>query len=152
MLLFFTPLHILIATIVGFFFGALWYSPFLFLKAWLKGEGLELSQVPKHTKMYMIQTHLYSFVAHALMASVLAIMFDLLLVTTLSLALCLGLLLTFGFIVTTRFIDMVYTTRGKHYEIESQVKFLVSAGYYLLVMSIMSSVLFWVTMLPYHVR
>ena len=142
MALFFTPLHILITTCVGFFVGFIWYSPFLFLKAWLQGEGLTINQVPKHSRMYMIQVNLYSLVAHGAIASILAILFDLLLVSSLKLAVSLGLLLTFGFIVTTRFIDMIYTTKGKHYEMPSQVKFIVSSGYYLLVIAVMSATLF----------
>ena len=142
MILFFTPLHIIVAAIAGFFVGSLWYSPFLFIKAWLKGEGLTIDQIPKHTKRYMFQVHTYALIAHGAMATVLAIIFDLLSVQTASLAISLGLLLTFGLVVTTRFLDMVYTTKGKHYEVQSQIKFLVSAGYYLVVVATMSWVLF----------
>lgn len=141
--LFFTPLHIFITTSVAFLFGVLWYSPVLFLKPWLQGEGLTMSKLPKHSKKYIATTHLYGFIAHGALATVLAIIFDLVTVSSLKGALSLGLLIAFGFIVTTRFIDMVYTTKGKHYEMQSQIKFLVSAGYYLAIVAIMSVTLFY---------
>jgi hypothetical protein len=147
MILFFTPLHIITAAVLGFFVGSLWYSPFLFFKAWLKGEGVTLDQVPRHTKRYMFSVHAYSLIAHGVMATVLALIFDLLSVRTAMLAVSLGLLFAFGFIITTRFLDMVYSVKTKHYEMQSQTKFLVSSGYYLLIMSVMSLVLYSITVL-----
>ena len=141
---FFTPLSILITTCVGFAIGALWYSPFLFMKPWLVGEGLTKDKLPKRSSRYMAVTHMYSLIAHGAIASVLAIAFDLLSVSSLKAAVSLGLLFAFGFVVTTRFIDMVYTTQGSHYEMRAQLKFLVSAGYYLAVITVMSLVLFFI--------
>lgn len=143
--LFFTPIHVLCATIAGFLVGAIWYSPVLFMKAWLKGEGITKDQMPKRTTAYMVQINVYSFIAHGAMASVLAVIFDVLTIKSLMLAVIIGSLLTFGFIVTTQFITMVYTPKGKHYEMQSQIKFLVGAGYYLVVVAVMSSVLFFAT-------
>lgn len=140
--LFFTPVHVFWATVAGFIMGAVWYSSFLFKNVWLQGEGVLQGQMPKRTKMYLFQVNVYSFIAHCALASVLAILYDILGVKSLSLAIIVGLLLTFGFIVTTRFIDMVYTPHGKHYEMQSQIKFLVNSGYYLTVISVMSAVLF----------
>lgn len=143
--LFFTPIHVFEATLAGFLVGAVWYSPVLFMKAWLKGEGVTNEQVHKRSTLYVAQTQVYSFVAHGAMVSVLAVVFDVLAVNSLRLAIVLGLLLTFGFVVTTKFIDMVYTTQGKHYEARHQIRFLVNAGYYLVSISVMSAVLFLVT-------
>jgi len=140
--LFLTPGNIIIATIAGFLVGMVWFSPVVFMKAWLKGEGLSKEGVPKRTNLYMIQINLYSLVAHGAIASVLAVIFDLLSVSSLTLAVSLALLITFGFVVTTRFIDMVYTMKGKHYEEQSQIKFLVNSGYYLVVVSVMAVTLF----------
>lgn len=142
---FLTPLTIFITTCASFAVGMLWYSPFLFLNAWLKGEGLTLEKLPKREPVYLAQTHFYSFIAHGAIVSVLAVMFDLLSVSTLKAALSLGLLLAFGFIIAPKFIDMIYTTKGKHYESVSQLKFLVASGYYLVVVSVMSVVLFLVS-------
>lgn len=141
---FFTPVAIFITTCAGFAVRFAWYSPFIFMKAWMKGEGLTEGSLPKRDRRYMMRVSLYSFIACGAMASVLAIMFEVLAVTSLSLAVSLGLLLTFGFIVTTQFIDMIYTTHGSHYEARSQYKFLIASGYYLVVMGVMSAVLFLV--------
>lgn len=142
---YFTPTTIFITTVCGFLVGALWFSPFLFMKAWLRGEGVIKDQLPKRSTMYMIQINFYSLIAHGALASVLAVIFDVLGVSSLALALTLGLLLTFGFVATTRFIEMVYTPQEKHYESRSQIKFLVQTGYYLAVVSVMSIVLFILT-------
>jgi hypothetical protein len=40
------PLAIIVVSIVGFFFGALWFSPLLFSKAWMK----ELKLTPEAAK------------------------------------------------------------------------------------------------------
>jgi hypothetical protein len=141
---FFTPLGIFLATSSGFLVGALWYSPLLFMKAWLYGEGVTKESIPKRTPLYLAQTMGYSFIAHGALALVLAVLLDVLSVATLKVAVSLGLLMTFGFIVTTRFIDMVYTVEGKHWERRSQIKFLVSAGYYLVSVAVMTVVLFTV--------
>ncbi len=143
--LFFTPVHIFWATLAGFAVGMIWFSPVLFMKAWMKGEGITKDQLPKRTTLYTVQTHAYSFVAHGAMAAVLAVIFDVLAVGSLKLAIVLGLLLTFGFVVTTKFIEMVYSVHGKHYEARYQIRFLVNAGYYLVVAVVMSWVLFAVT-------
>ena len=144
-LTFLTPVTIISATVAGYLIGFLWYSPALFMKAWMRGEGITQDHMPKRSMMYLIQVNIYSVIAHGAMATVLAVLFSLLGVATQQAALSLGLLLAFGFIVTTRFIDMVYTPQGKHYEAKSQIKFLVGAGYYLVAIAVMSAVLFAVS-------
>ncbi len=134
---------IVVATVCGFLFGSLWYSPVLFMNAWLMGEGLTKKDIPKRSVMYMIQINAYSFIAHGAIAGVLASMFELLQVASLKVAVALGLLLTFGFIVTTQYITMLYTVEGEHWNKKHQIKFLVNSGYYLCVVAIMSAVLFY---------
>jgi uncharacterized membrane protein YagU involved in acid resistance len=96
---FFTPSVIFIATVAAFIVGALWYSPLLFMRAWLRGEGITKEQLPKRTTAYMIQINLYSLIAHGAIASVLAVIFNVLSVASLKVAISLGLLLAFGFVV-----------------------------------------------------
>lgn len=143
--LFFTPMHIFLATVAGFAVGMVWFSPILFMNAWLRGEGITKEQVPKRSTLYLAQTHAYSFIAHGAMATVFAVLFDVLAVSSLKLAVVIGLLLIFGFVVTTKFIEMVYVVHGKHYESRHQVRFLVNVGYYLVVSIVMTSVLFVTT-------
>jgi nitrate reductase NapE component len=143
--LFFTPLHVIVAAGAGFLVGVFWYSPLLFLRAWLSAEGVSLQSASKRTILYIAQTHLYSFIAHVALTSVLAVLFDILAVTSFTVALSLGLLLTFGFCITVLFVQMVYTPTGNHYDKKAQIKFLVSAGHYLVTIGVISSVLFMIT-------
>ncbi len=145
MITFFTPLSIFLATIAGFAVGIAWYSPYLFHKAWMKGEGLTKSKLPKRNNLYVAQVNFYALIAHGVIAIMLAFMFEILSIPSLLSAVSLGLLLTFGFVVTTRFMDMVYTTTDSHYEAQPQMKFLVGSGYYLVVSVVMSVVLFTVS-------
>jgi hypothetical protein len=131
-----------VSALVGFLFGALWYSPLLFLDAWLFGEGFTRASVPKRSLRYRIQVSLYSFIAHIAIAGLLALLFDLLQVGSLKAAVSLGALLALGFIVTVKYIDMLYTLHGEHWNRRAQVKFLVASGYYVLVIMLMSSLLF----------
>ncbi len=133
---------IVLASIIGFMFGAIWYSPFLFVNAWLKGQGLTKSDLPKRSKLYMLQINLYSLIAHGSIASVLAVMFDLLQITSIKVAVSLGVLFAFGFVVTTSFIEMVYSLKENHFSMKPQLKFLVNSGYYICVMGIMSAIIF----------
>jgi uncharacterized membrane protein (DUF485 family) len=144
MQLFLTPLPVFLATCAGFLFGGLWYSPILFLKSWQKVQGVTKDTMPKRSKRYIFQTNSYSFVAHGCIVAVLAVVFDLIEVPTLKAAVAVGAILAIGFVVTSRYIDMVYTMDGTHWERRSQVRFLISAGYYLGTIIVMSAVLFLV--------
>lgn len=138
---FFTQQSVILTTLVVMIFGFLWYSV-LFNKAWLIGEGFTKKEISKRSKAYMLQINLYSMLAHGALVSVLALMFDILQVSSLKVAVSLGLLFAFGFIVITHFIDMIYTVRGEYSRKENQIKFLVSSGYYLCMVALASFVLF----------
>ncbi len=135
---------VFLATLAAFIFGALWYSPLLFLNAWIKGKGLKPGELPKRTTRYILQTQGYSFVAHGCMAAVLAVIFDITQVETLKVALSLGALLAFGFTTTTHFVALVYTMEGNHYDKKNQINFLIMSLYYVVAIVIMSAVLFFV--------
>jgi hypothetical protein len=139
---FFTPIIIGIAAVSGYILGHLWYLPFTFQKAWLLGEGKTVQDIVKRSRVYTFQVALYSLIAHGAIASVLALMFELLQVSSVKVALCVGALLTFGFIITVNFITMIYTVEGVHFNKRAQIKFLVSSGYYLFIVSIMSYTIF----------
>lgn len=139
---FFIPTTVVIATVFGFLLRSIWFSPILFMKAWLLGEGITKKQLPKRSKLYILQINLYSFIAHGALTSVIALMFDFVQVSSFKVALSLGLLLTFGFIITTQFIDMIYTTEGTHWNGKHQVKFLINSLYYICVTVLISTVLF----------
>lgn len=132
-----------LATLTAFVFSFVWYVVF-FEKAWLVGEGITKHELPKRSKWYMIQINVYSFLAHGALTSVVALMFDLLQISTLKTAISLGLLFAFGFMVSTHFIDMLFTVHGEHFRRQNQIKFLVSSGYYITMIILVSTVLFLV--------
>ncbi len=131
------------ATLFGFMFGAIWYSPKVFLHAWLMGNKMTKDEVPKRSALYTAQINVYSFLAHGCMATVLALLFEIIQVSSYKVAVSLGLLIALGFVVTVQFIEMVYAPKGVHYEKSSQIKFLVASGYYLGTIAIMSLIIFY---------
>lgn len=135
---------VFLATLAAFILGALWYSPLLFLNAWVKGKGLKPGELPKRSLGYILQTQGYSFVAHGCMAAVLAVIFDVTQVETLTVALSLGALIAFGFTTTTHFVALVYTMDGNHYDKKNQINFLIMSLYYVAAIVVMSAVLFFV--------
>ncbi len=139
---FFIPSSIAAATLIGFIFGSIWFSPALFLKALFIGEGVLEKDIPKRSKLYVIQVALYSLVAHGVIVSVLALMFDLLQVNSIKVAISVGLILTFGFIVSKNFMDMIYSLREEHWKKKNQIKFLVNSGYYIAMITFVSVTLF----------
>lgn len=141
---FFIPTTIFIATVFGFLFGAIWFSPVLFMKAWMMGQGVVKGSLPKRSKVYIFQIGLYSLLAHGAMTAVLALVFDLLEVTTYKVASSLGALLTLGFIVTTQYIEMLYSPEETHWSKKNQIKFLVNAGYYICVVVVISASLIFI--------
>jgi hypothetical protein len=141
--LFFTPSVISAGAVAGFLVGSIWYTV-LFGRAYMYGVGMTKETLPKRSVRYMVQIMLYSFIAHIGIASTIAVVLDLLAIETLSVALYMTLFLTFGFIVTTKFMDLIYTVHGAHYEKRPQVNFLVHTGYYLCMTLVMTLAMWFV--------
>ena len=141
--IFFSPLVISAGAVAGFLVGSLWYTA-LFGRAYLYGIGMTKATLPKRSTKYMVQIMAYSLFAHAGIAATIAAMLDVLVVSSLSVALYMTLLLTFGFIVTTKFIDLAYTVPAAHYEKRPQVNFLVHSGYYICMTLVMTVVMWFV--------
>ena len=100
------------------------------MNTWLDGLGMNREQLPKRTAGYMWQTMIYTFLVTVIMCTVLALFLDATQVTSLANAIKLALLLCFGFIVTVKFTDMLYTFSGPFYGVRAQKVFFVQAGYY----------------------
>lgn len=135
---------ILLATCAAYVLGALWYSPLLFMNLWLKGKGVTVESLPKRSKLYMTTIMSYAFIAHACIATVLAVVLEVTQPETMKVALSLSALLAVGFMVSARFIDMVYTVEGKHYDLKNQTNFVITSLYYVAIVLLMAAVLFWV--------
>jgi hypothetical protein len=63
-------LAVIVAGIVGFFPGALWYSPVMFLKPWARELGIDLTQPqkPKHLPVMLLTGMILSIVAAAVLS------------------------------------------------------------------------------------
>lgn len=141
------PVGIFIAAIAGYVLGAAWYSPILFTKPWLDGLGKTKEEVmrpqPHKTKRYMWSLMAYTFAVTVAIAFTLDLFIVLTGATTLLEILQVSMLLVFGFIVTTRFIDMLYTLDKPFWSIPAQKLFFVNAGYYIATFLAMGTVLYY---------
>ncbi|MDO8572610.1 MAG: DUF1761 domain-containing protein [bacterium] len=141
------PVGIFVAAIVGYVIGMAWYSPILFMKPWLEGQGKtpeDFSKPQKHkTKKYMFSLMVYTFMVTTTIAFVLAVFITLTGALTLLEILQISILLAFGFIVTTKFSDMLYTVDKPFWSMQAQKLFFVNAGYYIAMFLAMGSTLYY---------
>lgn len=141
------PVGILVAATAGYIIGMAWYSPILFMKPWLAGLGKtqeEFAKPQEHkTKKYMLGLMVYTFIVTVVIAFVLDLFIKLTGVTTLLEILQISMLLAFGFIVTIKFTDMLYTLDKPFWSIQAQKLFFVSVGYYIAMFLAMGTVLYY---------
>lgn len=141
------PVGILVAAIVGYIIGMAWYSPVLFMKPWLDGLGKTEEEVKKpqeyKTKRYIWSLMVYTFVIMVVVAFMLDLFIILTGATTLLEILEISMLLAFGFIVTTRFTDMLYTIEKPFWSMQAQKLFFVTSGYYIAMFLGMGAVLYY---------
>lgn len=146
MLEIFNPIGILAASVAGYVIGMAWYSPILFMKPWLAGLGKteeELKRPQEHkTKQYTWGIMTYTFLVTVAMAIALSTILTLTAPSSLTEALGVTMLLCFGFIVTTKFTDMLYTIDAPHWGIRAQKLFFVNTGYYVITFLAMGSILY----------
>lgn len=133
---------VLSAAVAGYVVGLLWFSPTLFLNPWKKtlgktGQGMGID------KKEMPRIALYGFLNIAAVAFTLGIIIILSSITTLLEYLQISLLVCFSFVITTKFNDLLYASNEPHWSRQPQILFLVNAGYYVLLFSVMALV-FWV--------
>ncbi len=85
-----------VAALVTFFIGALWYSPLLFGKLWLKAHGYSEEQMRKTAG----RAYIVSLFCYVVMAFVLAVLVSYTGVSTVPQGAFLGLLVWIGFLAT----------------------------------------------------
>lgn len=130
---------VLAASVAGFIFGSIWYSPFLFMKTWMDATGKTPEKIAT-SGMTMKSTMLYGYLAGLAVAFVLAVFIALTGANTFVEILSLALLLCFGFVVTTQYTRMIYESDEAHWSIRPQKLFLISAGYQIGIFIVMSVV------------
>lgn len=141
------PVGILVAATAGYIIGMAWYSPILFMKPWLAGLGKTQEEFAKpqeyKTKKYMLGLMVYTFIVTVVIAFVLDLFIKLTGVTTLLEILQISMLLAFGFIITIKFTDMLYTLDKPFWSIQAQKLFFVNVGYYIAMFLAMGTVLYY---------
>lgn len=129
---------VLVSSIVGMIIGAVWYSPLLFGKAWMKLMNFDKKKLNETKKKGMGKSYLIMFIALLLMSYILADFVDYVGATTVRGALQLALWLWLGFFVTTMISSVLW--EGK-----STKLYLINVFHYLVVLGVMSIILsLWV--------
>jgi hypothetical protein len=138
-------LEIILASIAGFVFGAAWYmSPIG--KVWMNNRTWADQENPKwRSGAYMARMYPTSLVITMVVAYVLNVIYTVLDVQTLAQYLQVAWLLCFGFVVTTKFNDMIYTNTPPFWGKRAQLVFLIDAGYNIGLYTVLATVLYYLT-------
>ena len=91
-------LAVVVATVVSFIFGWVWYGP-LFGKAWARGSGMSEKDISKNKKKGMAGPLIGHFIGDLIMVYVFAVLIGWIGASTFADAVMLGLYLGIGFMV-----------------------------------------------------
>ena len=92
---------IIVASIVSFVIGMLWYSPLLFGNLWMKSAGLSKDKIGKAKKKGMGKTILIAFLTTVIMVYVLGYLLNILNYNDAISGAIIGFLVWLGFLATT---------------------------------------------------
>ena len=123
----------LVAAVVAFLIGGLWYSPLLFAKAWVAAHGYTPEQVAAMQKNAP-KAYGISFLCFLLMAHVLGWLVHLTGATGWQYGMHLGVLCWLGFAVTIGLTSLVYSQK-------KFATFAIDAGYQLVYLAAMGAIL-----------
>lgn len=134
------PFGIVIASVIGYAFCALWYSPYMFERVWLEGLDISSKDLEK-SKGYLAVATTYSLIIILLTTFTLSIFITLSQTETLLSKIQISTLLAVGFIVTTKFNDMLFSVREPFWSMRAQKLFFVESAYYVALFIIITFVL-----------
>ncbi len=128
----FNPFAILVATVVAFALGAVWYGA-LFADAWLRLNGVAHKSAAEQEQMKADAPRAYgvSFICYGIMASSLTVLADYVVLDTVTQAVKLALLIFGGFVGPVGLIANFYSDRPIG-------AWLLDGGYQLLYLLLMS--------------
>ncbi len=124
---------VLVAAIANMVLGALWYSPAVFGKMWMKAAGKTPKDI-EASKKDMPKYYALSFVGSIVMAYVLAVIIGWAQVNSIALGVILGFLIWLGFVLTVSLQPLLW--EGKKQEL-----FLLNNGYNFVALIIMAAIL-----------
>jgi hypothetical protein len=122
------PWAVLVAAIAAYLVGWAWYSPILWQKPWMAARGAT-AEDSKAGMKEMPKVMFYGFLNTLAEVFAIAVFLALIGPTTLVGSLQVALLLCFGFVVTVKFNDLLYTAHPPHWGRRAQMLFLIDAGY-----------------------
>lgn len=124
-------LAVLVAAVAGMIVGALWYSPLLFGKIWMKASKLSEKDMKK---AHMGRAYALAFLGSLVTAYVLAHFVDYLEVSTVGGALTAAFWIWLGFFVTTSLSSVLW--EGKPWSL-----YVLNIAHYLVSLSVMAVIL-----------
>ena len=124
---------VFVAAIVSMVVGFLWYGP-LFGKMWMKMSGVTQKQIEEAKKKGMTTSYVVAFVGSLVMAYILAHFVRYVGATTAAAGMQLAFWLWLGFIVTVKLGSVLWENKPMQL-------FFLDCAYYLVTLSIMSSIL-----------
>lgn len=125
---------VLVSALVVFFIGALWYSPVMFVKPWMKSLGMSEKDMKKGGNAMMLRSMVLGFLSYALMAFVLAHFVSYMEVSTAKDGAVLGFWVWLGFVGTTQLGSVLWEKKSLTY-------FLINTSYSLLALLVMGAIL-----------
>lgn len=124
---------VLVAAVVAFLIGALWYSPLLFAKQWMKAHG----HTPKKLKAMQAEAkraYGVSFLCQIVLAAVMALLVAMIHMSSALAGIKLGLVCWLGFAATLGLMANMYS--------DKPIKaYLIDAGYQLVYFLVMGAIL-----------
>jgi len=139
------PWAVLVAGIAAYLVGWAWYSPILWQKPWMEARGDNGQDWAANGKKEMPKIMLYGFVNTLLMSFVIAVFLALTGVESLMQAVQVSLLLCFGFVVTVKFNDLLYTSTPPHWGKRAQLLFLIDVGYQIALFVVVAAIIWWMS-------
>lgn len=131
---------VLVANVVAYFAGWLWYSKLLWQKPWMESLGRTQEEWDKKWKKDMPKTILYGFITTLATSFAMAVFLQLVGASSLLEAFQKGLFLCFGFMITSKFSDLIYSYPPPHWGRRAQQLFFIEAGYQILMFGILSTI------------
>lgn len=136
---------VLAATVVTYLIGWAWYSPLLWQKPWVAARGGMDEHWEKNGRKEMPRVMAYGFFNTFLMCFAIAVFLVLTGATTLMESLQVALLACFGFVVTAKFNELLYTAHPPHWGRRAQTLFLIDTGYLVVLFVVAAKVIWYIS-------
>lgn len=126
--------EVLVAAVVGYVVGALWYSPVLFGKLWMRLSGVTMGDMEKAKQKGMAKSYVIMFIGILIMSYVLAQVLEVFGAASAWMGIQIAFWLWLGFIATVM-VGMVL------WENKSWNLYILNVAHYLVVLLVMGAIL-----------